>query len=88
VKTITIRELHAKTGRWVRAAARHGEILVTDNGRTVAKLTPETESHDTPYFARRKFIKPSLKKSIESGNLGKGGTDSTKTVSEDREDRY
>ena len=30
MKTITIRELHARTGRWVREAAQHGQILVKD----------------------------------------------------------
>jgi len=87
VKTITIRELHSETGRWVRAAARHGEILVTDHGKPVAKLVPEAEPRAIPYFARRKFIKPSLKQEIESGRLGAGGTDSTIAISEDRDAR-
>src|SRR5580693_6506232 len=42
MKTVTIRELHAKTGELVRDASRHGHILVTDNGRTIAKIVPET----------------------------------------------
>jgi hypothetical protein len=29
-KTISIRELHLKTGRWVRHAASRGPIVVTD----------------------------------------------------------
>jgi len=40
MKTITIRELHLKTGRWVRQAASRGPIVVTDRGRSVAALQP------------------------------------------------
>ena len=40
MKTISIRELHLKTGRWVRQAARGGAIVVTDRGRRVAALQP------------------------------------------------
>lgn len=40
MKTISIRELHMKTGRWVRHAASHGLVVVTDRGRRVAALQP------------------------------------------------
>ena len=40
MKTISIRELHLKTGRWVRHAASRGAIVVTDRGRRVAALQP------------------------------------------------
>jgi antitoxin (DNA-binding transcriptional repressor) of toxin-antitoxin stability system len=40
MKTISIRELHLKTGRWVRHAASRGLIVVTDRGRRVAALQP------------------------------------------------
>ena len=40
MKTISIRELHLKTGRWVRQAASRGPIVVTDRGRRVAALQP------------------------------------------------
>jgi antitoxin (DNA-binding transcriptional repressor) of toxin-antitoxin stability system len=39
MKTISIRELHLRTGRWVRAASQ-GPIMVTDRGRRVAALQP------------------------------------------------
>jgi prevent-host-death family protein len=87
MKTITIRELHSRTGQWVRKAAQHGQILVTDHGRTVARIVPEIKTAAVPYFARRKFISPVFRKIVESGSLGKGGTDSTILISEDREDR-
>jgi prevent-host-death family protein len=87
MKTVTIRELHSRTGELVRQASRHGEIRVTDNGRIVAKILPEAEPALVPYFARRQYVSPRIKRLIESGRLGAGGTDSTIAISEDREDR-
>jgi len=87
MKTVTIRELHSRTGELVRQASRHGEIRVTDNGRVVAKILPEAEPAQIPYFARRQYLSPKVKKMIESGSLGRGGTDSTIAIAEDREDR-
>ena len=84
MKTITIRELHARTGRWVREAAQHGQILVTDNGRTIAKLVPESLPAEVPYFARRRRSR-AFAKLDDSGKVGKG-TDSTTAISEDRDD--
>jgi prevent-host-death family protein len=40
MKTISIRELHLNTGRWVRHAASRGPVVVTDRGRRVAALQP------------------------------------------------
>ena len=40
MKTISIRELHVETGRWVRRAASSGPIVVTDRGRRVAAMHP------------------------------------------------
>jgi len=85
MKTVTIRELHAKTGELVREASRHGQILVTDNGRTVAKIVPETEGTGVPYFAQRK-PSTAFSKLDKSGKTGRG-TDVTEMISEDREDR-
>ncbi len=39
MKTISIKELHAETGRWVRAAKKQS-IIVTDRGEKVAELRP------------------------------------------------
>ena len=85
MKTITIRELHARTGELVREASRFGEIRVTDNGRVVAKILPQAEPAEVPYFSRRK-PSAAFKKLDESRKTGRG-TDSTKAISEDREDR-
>ena len=82
MKTISIRELHEKTGEYVRKVADLGEIHVTDRGRTVAKLVPQEEKPEVPYFARRK---PSRRFKAIMHKL-KGGTDSTVLISQDRED--
>jgi antitoxin (DNA-binding transcriptional repressor) of toxin-antitoxin stability system len=76
-----------RTGRWMREAAKHGQVLVTSNGRPVAKILPETAPAQTPFFAQRRYVNPKARKLIESGRLGQGGTDSTAAISEDREDR-
>ena len=64
-----------------------GNVTVTDNGRIVAKILPQAEPAQVPYFARRRYISSGMKRLIESGRLGPGGTDSTIGISEDREDR-
>jgi antitoxin (DNA-binding transcriptional repressor) of toxin-antitoxin stability system len=87
MKTISIRELHARTGKWVRQAAEHGQILVADNGRTIVRMVPEATPPKAPYFARRRFINPKVKRLIETGKLGRGGTDVTAGIFADREDR-
>ena len=55
--TITIRDLHMKTGQWVRAAARgkHG-LLVLDRGRPAARLLP-AEDRAGVDFADRKLVR-------------------------------
>lgn len=85
MKTISIRELHNRTGKLVREAARHGEIRVTDHGRVVARLLPQAEASEIPYFARRQPSAP-FKKLDESGKTSRGD-DSTLTIARDREDR-
>lgn len=85
MKTVTLRELHARTGEWVREASRCGQIVVTDNGRPIARIVPETEGNETPYFAERKPSK-AFRALDESGRTGLG-PDVTRIISEDREDR-
>jgi prevent-host-death family protein len=85
MKTVSIRELHAKTGELVREASLQGQILVTDNGRTIAKIIPETDGTGVPYFAQRN-ASTAFSKLDASGKTGKG-TDATQLISEDREDR-
>jgi len=85
MKTISIRELHTRTGELVRQASRHGELRVTDRGRVVARILPQAEPAAAPYFARRK-PSAAFRRLDESGRTGRG-TDSTAGLSEDREDQ-
>jgi antitoxin (DNA-binding transcriptional repressor) of toxin-antitoxin stability system len=51
MKEISIRELHRRTGAWVRSAGKYGSILVRDRRRPVARITPATEEPDVNRFA-------------------------------------
>lgn len=81
MKTITIRELHHKTGHWIREAARFGEIHVSERGKTIARILPQGPTPEVPYFARRKLSRRfrAIMDKLE------GGTDSTQIISEDRD---
>jgi antitoxin (DNA-binding transcriptional repressor) of toxin-antitoxin stability system len=80
MKKISIRELHEATGRWVRQASA-GEVYVTERGRLVAKIIPALPKPAKPFFAHPKFTRAFLaqRKYLRSG------TDSTQTISEERE---
>jgi prevent-host-death family protein len=78
MKTVTIRELHLKTGLWVRHAAVHGPVVVTDRGRRVAALQP----YD-PAKARR----PLPDREAVIRKRSRIPVDSATYVSEDRGDR-
>lgn len=40
MKSISIRELHRRTGHWVRDARKYGKIVVLDRTVPIAQLTP------------------------------------------------
>ena len=75
---ITIRDLHMKTGDWVRKAAHSGNIVVMDRRRPVAKLVPFTAADEGRSFADRPLVKG-------FSTLPKSRHDSTPYLSEDRE---
>lgn len=80
MKTISIRELHEKTGEWVRLAEAHEQIIITERGRPVAALAPFRTVAKANRFRGRKLL-PAYKKL--SGKLS-GGTDSGTILSEER----
>ncbi len=84
MKTISIRQLHEKTGQWVRLVHRHGEIVVTDRGQAIARITPEAAGPERPYFARRVLL-PAFRRLATTGKLSRG-TDSTLAISDDRDE--
>lgn len=79
--TISIRELHAKTGEWVRQAEAHEQIIITDRGKPIAALAPFKAPLQTNRFSARKLL-PAYKKL--RGQLS-GGTDSGRIVSAGRD---
>jgi prevent-host-death family protein len=54
---ITIRDLHMKTGEWVRKAAEAGAVIVSDHGRPVAKLVGFTAKDQETLFGQRPLVK-------------------------------
>jgi len=53
MKRISIKQLHAETGRWVRVA-KSETVTVTDHGEPIATLTPYTPGTGTrPVFTLR-----------------------------------
>lgn len=81
MNTISIRELHAATGKWVRQAALSGEVHVTERGRIVARLVPAKTLPPAPYFAGRKLTAAYRKQA----RFLCGGTDATASISADRD---
>jgi prevent-host-death family protein len=83
VTNISIRELHERTGLWVRRAAELGAITVTERGRPVARLEGVPgRGRENPFLTRK--LRPGYKRLM--GKLT-GGTDSSTIVSEGRDGR-
>lgn len=76
MKTISISELHARTGHYVRLAATE-QITVTDRGKPIAILESALGAKSTG--------KPFPKR--DSSTLPTTGSDSTVMISENRDDR-
>jgi antitoxin (DNA-binding transcriptional repressor) of toxin-antitoxin stability system len=81
MRTISIRELHQRTGAWVRKAVELGAITVTERGRPLVRLEAVSTSRPTNPFRSRR-LRPGYARL--RGKLGKG-TESTTIVSDDRE---
>lgn len=82
MKTVSIRELHEKTGEWVRLAETHEQIIITDRGQPVASLLPYRQPAKQNRFSARKIL-PAYGKL--RGKLS-GGTDTTRLISADRDE--
>lgn len=81
MKTISLRELHEKTGDWVRRSAKLGPITVTDRGKPIARIEPvEAAAAVNPFAVRT--LRPGYARLV--GKL-KGGLDSTEAIAADRD---
>lgn len=71
---ISVRQLHARTGHYLRKAAV-SPVIVTDNGKPLAEIRgaipDQAGGREVPYFSRRQF-RPGFKKLMESGALRPG----------------
>jgi len=77
MKSISIRELHMHTGKWVREAAiSHDTVVVLERGRPTARLMPFTPPAATPFSKRR--LVPGF------ADLPRVGEDSGRLLEEDR----
>ena len=57
MKEISIRELHRRTGAWVRNSHKYGSILIRDRNTPVAILVPITGEPLENLFERWKPLK-------------------------------
>ena len=76
MKTISIKQLHAETGRWVRAAKTQ-TLIVTDRGESIATLQAYIEIAPPPavFTLKNRGFRPKVP------------VDSTVYISEDRDGR-
>jgi prevent-host-death family protein len=83
MKSISIKELHDKTGHWLRRVKAEGEVIVTERGNPVARMLPAVRSPAGNPFAKRKLLRGVarlIKRPI-------GGPDSAAIVSDMRDGR-
>jgi len=81
MKTISIRELHERTGAWLRKAVEIGAIIVTERGRPLVRIEAIPDATSANPFRDRR-LRPGYARL--RGKLG-GGIDSTIMVSEGRD---
>jgi antitoxin (DNA-binding transcriptional repressor) of toxin-antitoxin stability system len=80
MKEISIRELHRRTGAWVRDARKYGSILIRDRSTPVAKLVPVNEEPAVNLF---EDWKPH-KKFAKALDQPVGGTPTEEIIDHDR----
>jgi prevent-host-death family protein len=88
---VSVRQLHARTGHYLRKASKYQRVIITDNGKPIIELkplAPEAVS-ETPYLARRK-LRPEFKKLRDAGVFRPrpGDRDITDLISEDRDSTH
>ncbi len=86
MKTISLRELHNETGKWVRRVNAEEEIIVTDRGHAIASLVPIKTQPKKKYTWENRPLVPGYAAAMKAGKL-KSTTDSSIGISEDRTSR-
>jgi antitoxin (DNA-binding transcriptional repressor) of toxin-antitoxin stability system len=72
MRTVSIRELHLHTGKWVREASIAREpLVVLDRGRPAARLVPFEQAKRYPFHERKKVagFDDLPRTSIDSGKI-------------------
>lgn len=78
MKEVSIRDLHLKTGEWVRRVRLEQKIIITERGQPVATLVPFESAHQATPFRQRPLVHGFVQlPAIEH--------DSTRYISADRE---
>jgi prevent-host-death family protein len=80
---IPVRELHARTGHYIRKVNENMRIVVTDRGRPVAEIQPlgNQGGHGPARKWSERALVPEYKKVMKKSI---GGTDSSQMISEER----
>lgn len=81
MRTISIKELHDRTGHWVRRVSEEREVVVTERGQPIARLLPAIPRAKTnPFLGRRLLpgVAPLLERRL-------GGPGSTEVISDGRD---
>ena len=79
---IPVRELHARTGHYVRKASANQRIVITDRGKPVAEIQPLARAGTKRKKWKDRVLLPEYAALM---NQPVGGTDSTRIISEDRD---
>ena len=79
MKTISIRELHERTGHWVRFAAANGGVIVTDRGTPIATVKAADETTPSKLTLRDRPMVAGYKAIMDKPVKG----DSTQAISDD-----
>ncbi|MGI8436503.1 MAG: type II toxin-antitoxin system Phd/YefM family antitoxin [Chthoniobacterales bacterium] len=86
---ISIRELHARTGHYVRKAAQQRRVIITDHGKPIAEMQPKASAAaaENPWKTRK--LRAAFKESMKRGAFRPkpGEPDITDLISEDRDGR-
>ncbi len=83
MKTISIKELHDKTGEWLRRVRTEGEVIVTERGTPIARMLPPAKTAAGSPFAKRRLLR-GVTRLIERPI---GGPDSAEIISAMRDGR-
>lgn len=78
MKEISVRDLHLKTGDWVRKVRIEQKIVISERGVPVATLIPFEPAHKATSFAKRRLVQGFAK-------LPKIDHDSTEYIASDRD---